>query len=77
MSEASSGLSGEYWVANMTQSVLLAGALEAALSTPEGAIDIGLEVGPHPALRSPALQISQDVNLHVCVLILITVISPS
>ncbi|KAJ5427409.1 lovastatin nonaketide synthase [Penicillium cf. griseofulvum] len=61
MSEARSELSGKYWVANMSQPVLFASALEAALSTPK-AIDLGLEVGPHPALQSPALQIIQDMG---------------
>ncbi|KAL2819623.1 lovastatin nonaketide synthase [Aspergillus cavernicola] len=58
---ASSDLSGPYWVANMTQPVLFAGAIEAALAT-EGPFDLGLEVGPHPALQSPALQTIQDAG---------------
>ncbi|CAI7640712.1 unnamed protein product [Penicillium glandicola] len=63
MSEARhSELSAEYWVANMTQPVLFSGALEDALTTPEGAFDLGLEVGPHPALQSPTLQTIQDMG---------------
>ncbi|KAK1140467.1 putative Hybrid PKS-NRPS biosynthetic cluster [Aspergillus melleus] len=54
-------LSGSYWVANMTQPVLFSAALEAAFAT-EGPFDIGLEVGPHPALRSPVLQTIQDMG---------------
>jgi hybrid polyketide synthase/nonribosomal peptide synthetase ACE1 len=62
MSEARSDLSGEYWVANMTQPVLFTGALEAAFTAIEGSFDLGLEVGPHPALQSPALQTIQDMG---------------
>ncbi|PLB53452.1 lovastatin nonaketide synthase [Aspergillus steynii IBT 23096] len=54
-------ISGAYWVANMTQPVLFAGALETAFET-QGPFDIGLEVGPHPALRSPVLQTIQDLG---------------
>ncbi|KAL3474076.1 lovastatin nonaketide synthase [Aspergillus californicus] len=60
-SMSGSSLSGEYWVANMTQPVLFSGALEAALGT-EGPFDLSLEVGPHPALQSPAVQTMQDMG---------------
>ncbi|CAG7956341.1 unnamed protein product [Penicillium nalgiovense] len=62
MSEACAGLSGEYWVANMIQPVLFAGAVEVALTTREGGFDVGLEVGPHPALQSPVLQTIQEIS---------------
>ncbi|KAL5357558.1 putative hybrid PKS/NRPS enzyme EqiS-like protein, partial [Aspergillus floccosus] len=38
-----SDLSGDYWAANMTQSVLFAGAVEAAVAMPGGPFDLGLE----------------------------------
>ncbi|KAH1492661.1 hypothetical protein KXX52_004018 [Aspergillus fumigatus] len=62
MSEARSDLSGDYWVANMTQSVLFAEAVEAAITMSGGPFDLGLEVGPHPALQSPVLQTIQDMG---------------
>ncbi|SPO07536.1 related to polyketide synthase [Cephalotrichum gorgonifer] len=49
-------LSGEYWVRNMTNQVLFTQALEQAISTSTGPFDLAIEVGPHPALQSPALQ---------------------
>lgn len=48
-------LSGEYWSRNMTNQVLFSQALEQAIST-KGPLDLAIEVGPHPALKSPALQ---------------------
>lgn len=62
MSEARSDLSGDYWVANMIQSVLFAEAVEAAITMSGGPFDLGLEVGPHPALQSPVLQTIQDMG---------------
>ncbi|OJJ42361.1 hypothetical protein ASPZODRAFT_170169 [Penicilliopsis zonata CBS 506.65] len=48
-------LTNQYWVENMCQPVLFAGALEAALKgTGGGALDLSIEVGPHPALKGPA-----------------------
>ncbi|RYP52198.1 hypothetical protein DL768_002589 [Monosporascus sp. mg162] len=43
---------GSYWVRNMTDSVLFSQAVTKALSR-SGSFDIGLEVGPHPALKGP------------------------
>ena len=49
-----------YWVENMVRLVLFSQALTAALSSGTG-FDAALEVGPHPALKSPATQTVQDV----------------
>ncbi|KAL4757023.1 uncharacterized protein BDW70DRAFT_171762 [Aspergillus foveolatus] len=57
----SSELAGSYWVANMTQPVLFSSALESAL-TERTALTLALEIGPHPALQAPALQIIQDIK---------------
>ena len=49
-----------YWVENMVRPVLFSQALTAALSS--GTVfDAALEVGPHPALKSPVTQTVQDV----------------
>ncbi|KAL4924992.1 putative polyketide synthase [Aspergillus undulatus] len=61
MSAARADLSAEYWVTNMTRSVLFAGALEATLRT-QGPFDAALEIGPHPALQSPVQQTIQDIS---------------
>ncbi|CAJ2500620.1 Uu.00g034730.m01.CDS01 [Anthostomella pinea] len=44
----------------MAQTVLFSQALEAAMDL--GNIDVGLEVGPHAALRGPALQTTKQVS---------------
>lgn len=48
------GLDGKYWAQNLTQPVLFSQALATALSTDD--FDFAIEVGPHPALKQPALQ---------------------
>ncbi|KAF5026352.1 hypothetical protein F66182_1560 [Fusarium sp. NRRL 66182] len=46
-------LRGQYWVNNMTSTVLFSQAVQRAVS--EGHVfDFSLEVGPHPALKGPA-----------------------
>ncbi|TRX93304.1 hypothetical protein FHL15_005883 [Xylaria flabelliformis] len=45
----------EYWRDNMTKSVLFAEAVRNAL-TSDDQINLGLEVGPHPALKGPVAQ---------------------
>jgi acyl transferase domain-containing protein len=53
-------LSDKYWVENMVRPVLFSQALTAALNS--GTVfDTLLEIGPHAALKSPALQTVQDV----------------
>lgn len=51
------GLDGKYWAQNLTQPVLFSQALATALSTDE--FDFAIEVGPHAALKQPALQTMQ------------------
>ncbi|RYP37144.1 hypothetical protein DL768_010897 [Monosporascus sp. mg162] len=58
--DESFGLSDVYWAENMVRPVLFSQALTSALSS--GTVfDAMLEVGPHPALKSPASQTTQDV----------------
>ncbi|KAI0002322.1 putative hybrid NRPS/PKS enzyme [Xylariaceae sp. FL0662B] len=49
-------LSAAYWRDNMAQTVLFSQALESALDENAGLYDSAIEVGPHAALRGPALQ---------------------
>ncbi|KAI1844908.1 hypothetical protein JX266_008924 [Neoarthrinium moseri] len=49
-------IAGPYWKDNMAQTVLFSQALEAAVTANDGPFAFGLEVGPHPALKGPALQ---------------------
>lgn len=57
---SSEALLGPYWMDNMLNAVLFSQAIEASLSA--GAYDIAIEVGPHPALKGPALQTIQEVT---------------
>ncbi|KAI9040688.1 PKS-NRPS hybrid synthetase psoA [Aspergillus affinis] len=47
---------GAYWTDNLIGRVLFSQALEAAVDDGRGALDLILEVGPHPALRGPTLE---------------------
>lgn len=50
----------EYWRDNMTNAVLFSDAVKNAVSSDEQ-INIVLEIGPHPALKGPAMQNIADV----------------
>jgi hybrid polyketide synthase/nonribosomal peptide synthetase ACE1 len=54
-------LSPQYWVDNMTQAVLFESAVTAAAEK-AGPFDLALEIGPHPALKSPTLQTLEAVS---------------
>lgn len=54
-------LVSSYWVRNMTGTVLFERAVRAALDA-HPALDVAIEVGPHPALKSPALEVIKDHN---------------
>ena len=54
-------LRGKYWDSNMIRPVLIGKAIANAC-TVVGPIDGALEVGPHPTLKGPALQIIQQVS---------------
>ena len=54
-------LAGTYWRDNMVQAVLFSEALEAALET-RGPFDVGLEIGPHAALKGPATQTLKEIS---------------
>ncbi|RHZ67150.1 type I polyketide synthase [Aspergillus thermomutatus] len=49
-----SSLAGQYWVENMLQPVLFSQAIQHAVNGSR--FDIGIEVGPHHALKGPVLQ---------------------
>ncbi|KAK2598639.1 hypothetical protein N8I77_012034 [Diaporthe amygdali] len=48
-------IQGQYWNDNMNQPVLFMQAVQSAWKT-VGPFDLAVEVGPHPALKSPAIQ---------------------
>ena len=48
-------LSNQYWVDNICNTVLFAGAIAQAVQT-NGAFDMAIEVGPNPALKGPATE---------------------
>lgn len=51
--EEAAALQGQYWVDNLTNTVLFSQAVQRAIG--EGHVyDLALEVGPHPALQGPA-----------------------
>jgi hybrid polyketide synthase/nonribosomal peptide synthetase ACE1 len=52
-------LANEYWINNMVRPVLFAQAVEFAAAE-KGPFDAAVEVGPHPALKGPALQVLQE-----------------
>lgn len=52
-------LASEYWISNMANPVLFLQAIEFAAAE-EGPFDAAIEVGPHPALKGPALQVLQE-----------------
>jgi hybrid polyketide synthase/nonribosomal peptide synthetase ACE1 len=53
-------LTGQYWADNMVRPVLFSHAVASAGSG--GAFDLGVEVGPHAALKGPALQTIQETQ---------------
>ncbi|KAI3109622.1 hypothetical protein CBS147333_5269 [Penicillium roqueforti] len=53
-------LADTYWSDNMVHPVLFAQAVESATAG-HGPFTLAIEVGPHPALRGPTLQIIQDL----------------
>lgn len=61
--ETETGLSDTYWAENMTHPVLFSHALRTALlSTDAGGYDLVVEIGPHPALQSPACQTIRETT---------------
>ncbi|KAF9775208.1 hypothetical protein IL306_006708 [Fusarium sp. DS 682] len=48
-------LKGQYWVDNMTNTVLFSQAVQRAVNE-DHVFDFALEVGPHPALKGPATE---------------------
>ena len=54
-------LQAVYWRDNMTNAVLFADAIKNAVASDQH-LSFALEVGPHPALKSPAIQSISDVR---------------
>lgn len=59
--DLSDDLKGVYWKDNMASPVFFSQAIQAAADQ-EGPFNLAIELGPHPALRGPALQNLQDVS---------------
>lgn len=60
MMNAGDELKAQYWVDNMTQTVLFKSALETCFEHfPNHDINFVLEIGPHPALKGPAKEVIQ------------------
>lgn len=55
-SDQDTDLQASYWTDNLIGRVLFSQALERALDDGRGALDLILEIGPHPALRGPTLE---------------------
>ncbi|KAL8999563.1 MAG: hypothetical protein Q9169_001652 [Polycauliona sp. 2 TL-2023] len=55
-SDQDTDLQAAYWTDNLIGRVLFSQALERALDDGRGALDLILEVGPHPALKGPTLE---------------------
>lgn len=53
----------QYWVDNMTGAVLFAPAVENAFAD-AGPFDLGIEFGPHPALKGPCLDTIEELAGH-------------
>lgn len=51
----------QYWVDNMVNAVLFAPAIETAIAQ-AGPFDMGIEFGPHPALKGPCLDTVEEVS---------------
>ncbi|EPS29303.1 hypothetical protein PDE_04252 [Penicillium oxalicum 114-2] len=59
--DVTDNLSDIYWSNNMTNAVMFSQAVSHAIAA-HGPFDMGLEIGPHPALKGPALQTIQDIS---------------
>ncbi|KAM5462795.1 putative Hybrid PKS-NRPS biosynthetic cluster [Microsporum audouinii] len=59
-SNISEGLHSDYWNANMVNAVLFADAVGKAYRE-SGPFDAAIEVGPHPALKSPTLKTVEEI----------------
>lgn len=59
--EVDDSLADTYWSNNMVNPVMFAEAVSFAVGA-AGPFDMALEVGPHPALKGPALQTIQEVS---------------
>ncbi|KAH7370087.1 putative polyketide synthase [Rhexocercosporidium sp. MPI-PUGE-AT-0058] len=58
--DARETLLGSYWMENMLKTVLFSQAVESSLV--DNSYDLAIEVGPHPALKGPALRTIQETT---------------
>ncbi|KAG5764440.1 hypothetical protein H9Q72_007485 [Fusarium xylarioides] len=59
--EDAESLKGQYWVDNMTNTVLFSQAVQRAVNESH-VFDFALEVGPHPALKGPATETINNIT---------------
>ncbi|KAF2763053.1 hypothetical protein EJ05DRAFT_459880 [Pseudovirgaria hyperparasitica] len=55
-------LEGQYWVDNLTNTVLFSQAVNRAVSEESSVLDLALEVGPHPALKGPSSEVIKSLT---------------
>ncbi len=60
MTEEALELQSTYWGDNMVNTVMFMPAVKSAWKS-QGPFDMAIEIGPHPALKGPTLQIIQDL----------------
>jgi hybrid polyketide synthase/nonribosomal peptide synthetase ACE1 len=61
---ADDSVKADYWKDNMTSAVLFSQAVKAAISGSDP-FQLALEIGPHPALKAPALQNIEDAGAKI------------
>lgn len=61
INDVNDSLADTYWSNNMVNPVMFAEAVSFAVGA-AGPFDMALEIGPHPALKGPALQTIQEVS---------------
>ncbi|KAM0276945.1 hypothetical protein ACHAQH_006230 [Verticillium albo-atrum] len=62
--KAHDSLAAEYWKDNMVNAVLFSQALTGAVKN-GGVFNLALEIGPHPALKGPASQTIQELDVDI------------
>lgn len=55
-------LDGQYWVDNLTNTVLFSQAVSRAVSEESSVLDLALEIGPHPALKGPGSEVIKSLT---------------
>ncbi|KAH9815752.1 Polyketide synthase protein [Teratosphaeria destructans] len=55
-------LEGQYWVENLTGTVQFSQAIHRALTEESYPMDLAMEIGPHPALKGPCLEMIKSLT---------------